>query len=317
LGYFFCGGNAVKSHNVFFALIRLARPKHWVKNVFVLLPVPFAVAAKIASPVPNAAAFYTGAFLQETWLSFLCGFFGFCLLNSSIYTLNDLFDARADIHHPVKRHRPVASGLVPVWAAALQSILLCACGMLLCLAANKSGTVAIAITYLMVNIAYNMGAKHVALLDVFLLSSGFVLRVLLGCALVSAYPSAWLLLCTSSLALFLGFAKRRADLKVGLDHKHRPSLRGYSLPFLDQAISVCAGTAVLSYALYSIEAKVLLEHREMASMPFVVFGILNYLRMADVEGTGGSPVEIALHSVSTQICVLGWAISVTWSLGLW
>ena len=120
-------------------------------------------------------------------------------------------------------------------------------------------------------------------LDVFLLSSGFVIRVLLGCALVSAPPSTWLLLCTTTLALFLGFAKRRADLKEGLDHHHRPSLRGYSMSFLDQAMAICAGVAILSYALYSIEAKVLLPGREMASMPFVAYGILNYLRMADVE----------------------------------
>ena len=195
--------------------------------------------------------------------------------------------------------------------------MLCAVGMILCAAAHKSGVIAIVLTYLAVNIAYNLGAKHVALVDVFLLSCGFVLRVLLGCALVSAYPSSWLLLCTSSLALFLGFAKRRADLHEGLDHKHRRSLRGYSMPFLSQAMVICAGVAILSYALYCIEAGILLPHREMASMPFVVFGILNYLRMADMENVGGSPVEVALHSLPTQICGLGWILAVTWSLGWW
>jgi hypothetical protein len=80
---------------------------------------------------------------------------------------------------------------------------------------------------------------------------------------------------------------------------------------------VCAGVAILSYALYCIEAKILLPHREMASMPFVVFGILNYLRMADMENIGGSPVEVALHSLPTQICGLGWILAVTWSLGWW
>jgi 4-hydroxybenzoate polyprenyltransferase len=288
-------------------LIRLARPKHWIKNIFVVLPVPFAI--KAASEMK--------ATTQFSAVPFLLGLFGFCLINSAIYTINDLFDAKTDIHHPTKRHRPIAAGIVPVWAAITQAVVLLAVGLTLCTVNQNRMVVFIVLTYIAVNIAYNLGAKHVALLDVFLLSTGFVLRVLLGCALVAAGPSAWLLLCTSSLALFLGFAKRRADLRKGLDHKHRPSLRGYSLPFLDQAISICAGTAILSYALYSIEAKVLLQGREMASMPFVVFGILNYLRMADVEGTGGSPVEIAFHSLPTQICGLGWLIAVTWSLGLW
>ena len=130
------------------------------------------------------------------------------------------------------------------------------------------------------------------------------------------------MLCTSTLALFLGFTKRRADLTDELDLDHRPSLRGYSKAFLDQAVSICAGVAILAYALYCIEAKsgpkpILLPGREMASLPFVAYGILNYLRMVHVEGIGGSPVEVAYHSVSMQICALGWIIAVTWSFGLW
>ncbi len=167
-----------------------------------------------------------------------------------------------------------------------------------------------------INVVYNLGAKHVALLDVFLLSSGFVIRVLLGCVLVSAAPSPWLLLCTSTLALFLGFTKRRADLTDELDLNHRPSLRGYSKAFLDQAMSICAGVAILAYALYCIEAKAVLKPgREMASLPFVAYGILNYLRMVHVEGVGGSPVEVAYHSWSMQACTFGWLVAVTWSLG--
>jgi 4-hydroxybenzoate polyprenyltransferase len=178
--------------------------------------------------------------------------------------------------------------------------------------------VAIVLSYVAINTAYNLGAKHVTLLDVFLLSSGFVIRVMLGCALVSVTASPWLLLCTATLALFLGFAKRRADLTEELDLNHRPSLRGYSKGFLDQAVGICAGVALVSYALYCIEVKkVLLPGREMASMPFVAYGILNYLRMVYVEGAGGSPVAVAYRSVSTQICAVGWIAAVTWSLGLW
>ena len=159
-------------------------------------------------------------------------------------------------------------------------------------------------------------------MDVFLLSSGFVIRVLLGCALVKMPPSPWLLLCTSTLALFLGFTKRRADLSEDLDLNHRPSLRGYNKAFLDQAVSICAGVAILAYALYCIEAKdaakrIFRAGRELASLPFVAYGILDYLRMVHVEGIGGSPVDVAYHSRSMQACAVGWMVAVTWSLGIW
>lgn len=282
-------------------LIQLGRPKHWVKNVFVALPVPFALSV--------------GSHFEA--VAFLLGLAGFCLINSAVYTLNDLFDAEADRLHPRKCNRPIASGSVSKRAALVQIAVLLCVGLTLCWAAEKPYVVTIVLAYTAINVAYNLGAKDVALLDVFMLSSGFVIRVLLGCALVSAAPSAWLLLCTSSVALFLGFAKRRADLNDGLDHKHRPSLRGYGVLFLNQAMGICAGVTLLAYSLYCIEAKVLLPGREMASLPFVAYGVLNYLRLADVEGVGGSPVDVVYHSFTTQLCGVGWIAAVTWSLGTW
>lgn len=283
-------------------LIRLARPQDWVKNVFVVLPVPFAL---------KAGAQFAAA-------PFLLGLAGFCLVNSAVYTLNDLFDAEADRLHPTKRNRPLAARDVSKRAAIAQIIVLLAAGLGLCSATAIAPVPAIVLAYLAINVAYNLGAKNVALLDVFLLSSGFVIRVLLGCALVSAEPSPWLLLCTSSLALFLGFTKRRADLIEELDPDHRPSLLGYSRGFLDQVVGISAGVAILAYALYCIEVREVLRlGREMASMPFAAYGILNYLRLAYVEGAGGSPVEIAYRSLTTQICGVGWIVAVTWSLGLW
>lgn len=285
-------------------LIRLARPRDWIKNVFVLLPVPFALKATGEKDFAPTA--------------FLLGLAGFCLITSAVYTLNDLFDAEADRLHPKKRLRPIPAGEVTRVAAVIQMLVLLVAGLSLCMAADKPFTVPIVLAYVTINVAYNLGAKNIALLDVFLLSSGFVIRVLLGCVLVSAAPSPWLLLCTSTLALFLGFTKRRADLTDELDLNHRPCLRGYNLAFLDQAVSICAGVAILAYALYCIEAKKVLQPgREMASMPFVAYGILNYLRMVHVEGIGGSPVDIAYHSLSMQVCAVGWIVAVTWSLGLW
>jgi 4-hydroxybenzoate polyprenyltransferase len=281
-------------------LVRLARPWHWIKNGFVLVPVPFALAV--------------GAKLD--FAVFALGLLGFCLINSAVYTLNDLCDAKADREHPKKRHRPIAAGEVSTMLAIGQILLLVGAGMGLGAATGKAGVVPLCAVYVGVNLAYSLGAKHAALLDVFLLSSGFVIRVLLGCALVAAVASPWLLLCTSALALFLGFAKRRGDVLAGMDENHRPSLRGYSRQFLDTAITICAGVALLTYALYSMESKVLIPGRAMASMPFVAYGILNYLRLTSTGDAGGSPVEVAYTSRSTQLCGLGWILAVVWSLKL-
>ena len=208
--------------------------------------------------------------------------------------------------------------------ALLQIAVLLVVGLGLCTASERYPSVIIVLAYIAANLAYSMGARNVPLLDVFLLSSGFVLRVLLGCALVMMTPSPWLLLCTTTLALFLGFTKRRADLSDDLDASHRPSLRGYSRAFLDQAMSICAGVVILAYALYCIDAKkeppakqMFLPGRELASLPFVAYGILDYLRKVYVEGIGGSPVEVAYRSRSMQICAAGWLAAVTWSLGMW
>jgi len=290
-------------------LIRLARPTHWIKNVFVLIPVPFALAAAAKDPLID---------VRFETVGFLVALIGFSLINSAVYTLNDLLDAKADRLHPKKRLRPIAAGVVSPRAAIVQIGILALLGLALCIATGKPAAVWLVVAYSAINLAYSLGAKHVALLDVFLLSSGFVIRVLLGCVLVGAQPSAWLLLCTSSLALFLGFTKRRGDLRAGLDGNHRPSLRDYSKAFLDQAITICAGVALLAYALYSIDAEVFRPGREMVSMPLVAYGIFNYLRLADMADNGGSsPVHIAYHSRSSQICAIAWIVAVTWSLGIW
>ncbi|MEN6451962.1 MAG: hypothetical protein ABFC96_15850, partial [Thermoguttaceae bacterium] len=112
--------------------------------------------------------------------------------------------------------------------------------------------------------------------------------------------------------------KRRADLIDELDQNHRPSLKGYSKGFLDQAVGICAGVAILSYALYCIEVqKIFVPGRELASMPLVAYGILDYLRLVYVEGEGGSPVEIAYRRLSIQLCALGWIAAVLWSVRIW
>lgn len=236
-------------------------------------------------------------------------------MTSAIYAFNDAQDAPQDREHPVKRHRPVAGGNITVRAARAWGVLLFVVGVLLVSMTGSAAAVGITLAYAALNLMYSLGAKNVALLDVFILSSGFVLRVLLGCALTMVVPSSWLLLCSYSLALFLALIKRRADLKQGLGNEARPSLSGYTLGFLDAAAAISAGMTLIAYASYCMEAEVLIAGREFAALPFVVFGVLDYLRVAHLKDEGGSPVDLILGSPALLAAGVGWAIATLWSLG--
>ncbi len=280
------------------AYVKLARPRHWVKNVFVLMPVPHSLAA--------------GGDLDPTEL--LVGIAGFCLANSGIYALNDAHDAEQDRLHEDKKTRPIAAGRISEGAGRAFGALLLLGALALAWSTGRMGAVWITVAYILVNVVYSFWARAVALLDVFLLSSGFVLRVLLGCVLVHVVPSNWLLLCSSTLALFLGLAKRRGDVVRGVDDTHRPSLAGYNLSFLDQAIGITSGMAIVAYSLYCMESEVLVPGREFATLPFVVFGVFEYLRVVHVKGQGGSPVDIILRNRVLQLCGVGWALATLFSL---
>jgi 4-hydroxybenzoate polyprenyltransferase len=280
------------------AYLELARPKDWIKNVFVFMPVPFAIAS--------------GAVLNLR--VFGLGFLAFCAANSAVYAFNDAQDAERDRAHEKKRNRPVASGRVPLPAAYGMALVLAVAALLLAWSSGRIDTLGVVLTYIAINLVYSLGAKHVALLDVFLLSSGFVLRVLLGCVLMAVPPSNPMLLCSYALALFLALGKRRADVIRGLDESHRPSLLGYNQAFLDQAMAVTASMAVVGYALYSMESQVLLPQRKFASLPFVLFGILDYLRLAHVQKRGDSPVDQLLRSPQMLLTGLCWLLAVVWSV---
>ncbi len=282
-------------------LLELSRPKHWIKNVFVFMPLPFALASGAARIEPS---------------KLVLGLLGFCLANSAVYAFNDAHDAERDRLHPKKRHRPVASGRVSVARATSWSFALAVAGAALTYLSGSPTALAILAVYVVLNVFYCLRGKHVPLLDVFLLSSGFVLRVLLGCALVEVAPSNWLLLCSSALALFLALAKRWGDLAKGLDADHRPSLAGYNREFLHQAMGIMTATTLISYALYCMEGEVLLSGREFASLPFVVFGVLEYLRLVHVREYGGSPVETLLSSPALILCGVGWTVATIWAVSL-
>jgi decaprenyl-phosphate phosphoribosyltransferase len=281
-------------------LIRLARPRDWAKSVFILLPVPFAWRAGAAISVRDLAL----------------GVLAFCLTASAVYVMNDLRDADADRKHPLKRRRPIASGAVPPRVAAPYGVALLAVGAGLAWATGHARVGAYLAIYVATNAVYSLGGKQVPILDVFLLASGFVLRVLTGCALVDAEPSNWLLTCSLWVALFLGFAKRRADFARGAGAEELPTRIGYTAHFLDQAMGIAAAVTLMSYALYSQEAAVFVRGRELAGMPFVAFGLLHYLRLAHLDVVRVSPVEMAWRSRALQLCSAGWLVATLWSLGV-
>lgn len=281
-------------------LVRLARPRDWIKSAFIALPVPFAWVA--------------GARLDPG--VFLLGVVGFGLLASGVYAVNDVRDAELDRLHPQKLRRPVAAGTVSPAAAVVFGAVLCCAGLAALFATGREGALSIGAAYLALNAGYSLAWKHVPLVDVFVISSFYVLRVLLGCALVAVSPSSWLMLCSSALALLMALGKRRGELESTRATEHRPSLAGYDRVFLDLAMSVLAATALVGYSLYSIEAKVLLAGREFATVPFVWFGVLEYLRLSIVEGRGGSPVDAILNSRALLAASVGWLVATLWSVGV-
>ncbi len=281
------------------AIVRLVRPRDWLKNVFVLMPLPFALGA-------------TGTFDPVV---VAVGLAAMSLVSSAAYVFNDLWDADRDRAHPDKQHRPIAAGAVsPVAAGVLCAGLAAVGGALAFVGAPPSAGIVL-LAYIGLQLVYTLYGKHLPLVDVVLLSSGFVLRVLLGCALVGVAPSSWLLLCSSSLALFLALAKRRGDLLRGVDDTHRPSLAGYSLVFLEQSLTIAAGLTIMAYALYCMDAPVLVPGREFLTLPFVVFGVLEYLRMVHVHAAGAAPVNVLLSSRSLLVCGASWVLATIYSVG--
>ena len=279
-------------------LVRLVRPRDWLKNVFVLLPLPFALAG--GSRVDPAAL--------------VLGLVAMSLTSSAAYVFNDWWDAERDRRHPRKRRRPLAVESLPAAAGPAVSAGLAAAGASAAYLGAPAPAGLVVTAYLGLQLLYTLYGKHVPLVDVFLLSSGFVLRVILGCAVAGVPPSNWLLLCSSSLALLLALAKRRADLVEGLDERHRPSLAGYNRAFLDQGLAVSAGLTITAYALYCMDAAVLAPGREFASLPFVVLGVMECLRIVHAEDGGGSPVDMLLSSPVLLACSLAWGAAILLSI---
>jgi 4-hydroxybenzoate polyprenyltransferase len=282
-------------------LLRAMRPKHWIKNVFVFAPLVFALQLADASSLLRAAA----------------GFVVFCLLSSTVYLVNDVADRDADRQHPKKRNRPIASGELSVRSAGIAALFLAAAAMAGAFAVSVPFA-AVACTYLLTNLAYSLTLKQVVIVDVMVIAAGFVLRAWAGSVAIDVEMSHWLVLCTGLIALFLGFVKRRQEI-VGLEEsaEQRPILREYSLPFLDQMISIVTASTLLAYTLYAFSTEVAakLGTRWLGvTIPFVLFGIFRYLYLVHQRGEGESPTAVFLSDGPLVANVLFWGASVLLAL---
>lgn len=276
--------------------VRLARPRQWVKNAFVVAPLFF---TPDAINVRNIGLVATGVVI-------------FCLLSSAIYAFNDWCDREADRLHPGKQSRPIASGEIsPQEGLAFTAVLLAAAAVLT-IAIMPAGFVPFAAGYAVLSILYSLRLKHLSVLDVMIVALGFVLRVEAGAAAIDIIPSVWIVICTFLLALFLALAKRRDDLTKATPGLHRPALKGYNLPFVDAALGLILAALLVSYLIYTTDTEVTRKFgtdRLYFTAPFVVGGVLRYLQVALVEERSGSPTDLALTDPFLIVAVLGWIVT--------
>jgi 4-hydroxybenzoate polyprenyltransferase len=290
-------------------LVRALRPNQWTKNAVVLAAFFFAL----------------GDHNQTvTWLALgraVAAAAVFCILSSAIYLLNDIRDVDADRQHPVKRHRPIAAGRVPVPLAGLMAAVLLVVGGLAALRLTP-GFAAVAGGYVLLQVAYTLLLKRVALVDVFIIALGFVLRAAAGGLALRVFISPWLLLCAFLLALFLALCKRRHEKLTlnGAAEAHRASLEHYDRTLLDLLIAIAASATIVCYAIYTLWPDTVQKFgtsRLSLTIPFVIFGVFRYLDIVFRHDSGGRPektllsdipllVDLALYG-ATVFAVFAWA----------
>jgi 4-hydroxybenzoate polyprenyltransferase len=277
------------------ALLKTMRPRQWTKNAFLFAALVF-----------DGKLFHLNDFLRT-----LAGFGLFCLISSAIYIFNDLLDVESDRQHPVKKNRPIASGKLPVPVAMVAGIVL----VLFTLITSYLLAWQFALTllvYFALMLAYSKWLKRVLILDVLILAAGFVLRVHAGTTLIVVERfSPWLYVLMTLLALYLGFGKRRAELALLAQAAsgHRQVYDSYTIPLLDQFITIVSGTTIVAYSLYTFFRPGAPESL-MLTIPFVVYAIFRYLYLVQVKEIGGEPEEILLTDRPLQLSILLWGLAV-------
>lgn len=258
------------------------RPKQWTKNLILF-----------------AGLLFSQNFLNKAlFLETLFAFFIFCFLSGAVYLVNDLVDAQKDRKHPEKKKRPIAAKKLSQSTALIAAIVIPLSCMVLALQLNFSFFLVAAIYYILM-LAYSFALKKMVILDVMTIAFGFVLRALAGALAIQVDVSSWFLICTILLALFLGLAKRRHELRLleGKAAAHRESLSSYSPQLLDQLIAAVTSSTILAYALYTMGEETVAKfgtENLIYTLPFVIYGIFRYLYLMYVKEHGGSPEKVLL-----------------------
>jgi 4-hydroxybenzoate polyprenyltransferase len=278
--------------------IILMRVEQWVKNVFVLLPL-----------------FFSGGMLQQIcWLQAFLAFLAFSLAASAVYALNDVVDASNDRLHPLKHRRPVASGAVGIRAALTLAVV---CALMAVAVGWLTVNVQVAgviVVYLLLNLAYCLRLKQIAIVDVFVLSLGYILRLQAGGWATHTHLSHWIVLMTFLLALFLALAKRRDDVLI-YEQKGvtvRASVSRYNLPFVNMSMAVVSAVMIVCYVMYTVSPEVtsrLQTSRLYLTTLFVVAGVFRYLQITFVENRSGNPTLVMIKDRFIQICIAMWLLA--------
>jgi len=284
------------------AIIQCMRPHQYVKNLFIFLPLFFAL--KITD-----VDLFINAFLA---------FISFSFIASGIYTLNDYHDIEDDKLHPKKKTRPLASGAISKAQAIVLTLCLFIVGFSI-IAPLSLNAILIFCGYVSMNIAYSFYLKHIAIIDVAIIAIGFVLRLFIGSAVTGIDLSMWIVIMTFLLALFMALAKRRDDVLIFLNtgKKMRKVIDGYNLQFLDGAMAIMASVIIVAYTIFTTSTDVIDKfHSQYLYLTalFVILGIMRYLQIAFVHLDSGSPTRIVIKDRFIQLSLLGWILSYTWIL---
>ena len=284
------------------SIIKLIRLHQYIKNLFIFLPLFFAMKITDTELLSNA----------------FIAFIAFSLTASAIYILNDYHDIEEDRQHPKKKSRPLASGAISKYQAIIiMSVLFVSGFSLMVLLSFKAASVLA--VYVAINIAYSFSLKHIPIVDVNIIAIGFVLRLFIGSVVTDIHLSKWIIIMTFLLALFMALAKRRDDVLIFLDtgKRMRKVIDGYSLQFLDTAMAIMASVVIVAYTLYTtspeVEARLNSEYLYLTVF-FVILGIMRYLKIIFVDKNSGSPSKIIISDRFMQLTLLGWIGIFIWIL---
>ncbi len=281
----------------FFEILSLIRIRHWVKNIFVFSSIVFS--KELHNP--------------DLLVKISAAFLIFCLLSSSIYVFNDIKDIEEDKNHPIKKNRMLPSGRLSVGLAWILFFVFGTVSILGSWLINIE-FFTLAVTFFVLNLLYTIHLKHIVIIDVFVIATGFLIRVVAGAYAITVEPSDWLFICSFLLALFLGFCKRRHELVLleAAAGNHRRVLEKYSPYFLDQMIAVVTSASVVSYILYTVSPETQAQFgttNMIFTFPFVIYGIFRYLYLVHQREKGGSPTQTLMMDPPLLITIAIWLIA--------